>query len=532
MTARRLGRSVWAACLAAGVLIGAARSPAADEQGGAEAKKPVLAGSASIASVDKLDEAARAVGLTPPAFLTAQGIEQNFPFIGAGGLDPARPLGLLIFAGPKFDLNRGEEAVFALPVNPGAASLDPLIRNGAQPLPGHDDAVQIKSLVLRRTSDHLMFSTGGDLVLRAKGSDLDALYKKQAAGNPQPLARLVFNPRAFLAGSGEQFRAMMKAADHPVRDPAAETGYRLGQQLGWGLLDAFTRFDVDISRSARDIQCAITLAPLHVSTSNRVTRPGLPPEAVARLDLAFATEPLVSKWAEPYIGQLAGAMTDKPDPHPSPEQEKAVRDFVRAASTTLLGGKALTLAIVPQGQNTYAYLIQQHEAAPDIAARLHEMADAFNTISRVMEPRPGQTISTMDTQEYTDRGGVKVTRVRELEGRRPTFIIDGAQKGGTVFLCLSPGSAHHLAAVADLPAQGAVTGIASGSLHLDRLLEAIGPDMPNDKHEELAKLLRDKTIELTAEPAEQDAIAVSLAVPQQLVSGLVRFLQGDGGGEK
>ena len=522
MAARRFGGLAWVACF---VLVGAARISAADEPGGGDAKKPQLVGSASIASVDRLSEAARAIGLSPPGFLTAQGIEQNFPFIGAGGLDTTRPLGVLIFAGPKFDIARGEEAVFAFPVKPGAASLDPLLRNGGQPVPGHDDAVQIKSLVLRRAPDHLMFSTGGDIALTARGSDLEALYaKKPGAVDPQPLARLVLNPRAFLAGCGEQFKGMMKASEHGPRDPAGEAGYRLGQQIGWGLLDSFTRFDLELFRDTRDLRFAVTLAPLRVSASAAVERPGLPEAVVARVDLAFATAPQVMKWAEPHMRELAGAMMNKADARPGPGQEKAIREVLRASTDALLGGKALTLGIVPRGENTYVYVIQRHDAATDIAARLRALADSFNKTGRLMEDNPQKPVSTMDTQSYTEPGGMQVTRLRELESGKPNFVIDGAQKGNTVFLCVSGEPEHHLGGVVDLPAEGALTGIAAGSVRLDRMLAVVGADMPKDRHDNLAKLLRGKAIDLTARPEGEDAVTVSLSVPEQTVADFARFV--------
>src|SRR5688572_1907199 len=128
-------------------LTAAAPPPAAPEP------KPVM--SASVASLKKIDALAKEIGFPNVRFFSATFIEDQIPFIGAGGLASDRPLGVRFYLEPGVDLEKG--ATFILPVNPGKAELKTFLERGAQPVDERADLVKLGDIAYRRGKDQFMF---------------------------------------------------------------------------------------------------------------------------------------------------------------------------------------------------------------------------------------------------------------------------------------------------------------------------------------------------------------------------------------
>ena len=102
-------------------------------------QKPAEVAEVSAASLADLSRAARAIGIPLPPVVTVGGIERQFPFIGAGGLDAKRPIGVIYFARPDWNVALGDGVAIVLPMKPDAAPLSSFIDAGGMMVPGHPD---------------------------------------------------------------------------------------------------------------------------------------------------------------------------------------------------------------------------------------------------------------------------------------------------------------------------------------------------------------------------------------------------------
>src|ERR1041385_8787715 len=99
---------------AAGLVLGFCVASVVRAEDAVKAPQPFMR--ASIASTDRVKQAVADLGIPLPIDLAGL-IEMQLPFIGAGGIDTSKPLGLMFIAGEGLTMEK--MAMFALPANAG-----------------------------------------------------------------------------------------------------------------------------------------------------------------------------------------------------------------------------------------------------------------------------------------------------------------------------------------------------------------------------------------------------------------------------
>src|SRR5688500_5878780 len=226
-------------------------------------------------SLDAVAAAAKELGLPLPPQASAQEIEKQFPFIGAGGLAGDQPAGIVFVDG---DVQQPQDAmVFVLPVKPGAATLEKLQQMGGKPMPGRPDAVRMNTVGMRRTAGHLLLSQRADAVTAADVEALTAAFKR-----PDALAVVTVDLKAIRTNAPAMYERLLQGvAQADQKLPPADAAREAGRDAGRALreeLGKLERFSLGIDHGANlGLRVAATVQPLKLPAQAAAVRPGLPP---------------------------------------------------------------------------------------------------------------------------------------------------------------------------------------------------------------------------------------------------------------
>ena len=516
------------AALAAFVL--AAAAPLALAQ---DSSRPVQYLSASVQSLDRLSRAANDLDIKLPPFLTAEGIQASFSNSGRNvTLDGQRPIGVLFFMAPGFNVSAGQGIVFELPVTEGSATVESFVQAGGQKDPDHPDTALMNGAAFRRTSHYFMFSQRAGDVALGNDADLPRLYppapRQQAAGR-QVDARVNFDLKAFLRGAGVSLDQLMKdqndANPHPGVDPVWN---KLGQDVAVNWIKSIDRLNTAVSRVGQQFELQLAMSPSSVSSSGKFSRPGMPTGVLARLDMAYS--PLK---AMPWIDQLAdgaaNAMASDKTRTSTPAQQQALKSFVHSTAELLLGAQAESVALTPQGKSVVVYIVQRFAKPVDIEARARAVANSFNRVGGANDP------SKIQVKKYSDRGQTAV-RLTEDENGNPTTYLDAVQKGNTVFLAASDDPGHHVLNLLDLPDGGAISDLAVGSVDLEaiaRLATSQGAfaSATPEQRKLIEDLVNGQSLDFTM-TREGEGIAFNIAMKADLLKKVIRTVQQLIGGQQ
>src|SRR4051794_34319349 len=227
---RRCGllAAVWIVLLCGLTAPTSAQQPAPAAAGGA---KPAPIGALAVKSADAVARLAAQIGMPLPPEASPQGIEQQFPFIGPGGLATDKPVGMIFFGGGRVDPQQA--TAILLPVKPTAATADALKAAGAQPVPGSSDMLQLGKGFVRRTTNYVAFGVLPEVLAEAREEALADLLK-----GPDALARVSVDLKTIRAVMPEQYKAVVDKAAAGDNPPGGDKpGEQAGREWGRAMLD-------------------------------------------------------------------------------------------------------------------------------------------------------------------------------------------------------------------------------------------------------------------------------------------------------
>jgi hypothetical protein len=307
---------------------------------------------------------AKKIGVELPAFLTAAGIEERFPFIGVGGLDTEHPIGLVFFAWPEMDLAQGQGIVFVLPVKHDAAKLKSFYDSGGKAVDGSPGAVELNGSTFRRTAGYLIFSPTMKAVVGVRETDLTDLYKGHTGGAKaaadQIIIRASVDVAALRQAAPDKFQAVVNQAKvvsllkGGALKPAADFALDFIQEI--------TRLDLAVTKSGQDLALKVGVTPIRVPAGGTYAKPAMPQEVILRFDMG--APPLkVLPWAEVVLRQFQQPGVAGSGPRVPAAQQPPQGDLPHQIADILLGGQAMSVGIAPRDNFAVLYTVQQHVAA-------------------------------------------------------------------------------------------------------------------------------------------------------------------------
>lgn len=523
------GPGIFVAFCIVAVIAAASRASAAEGQ-----DKPTEWASASVASLNKLSAVAAEIGAELPPFLTAKGIGEQFPFLGADGVDPDRPIGLVVLARGGWDVGKGQGVVFVLPAKADAAPLSGFTKAGATPVEGHADTVSLNGVAFRRTTDDLIFSPSVDAATAVDPAAMAAGFAAQAGGlgaagpaGDGAVVRVVVDIAALRAGQPEAFKRFLDGVRQNTA-PAQNEGQRAGQDLAFNLMASLNRLDLTLARRAHDLELALGVWPMAVPPAGTLPKPGMPAGVVGRYDVAAAPMKLYPS-IDDLVKQFARAAASNSGTPMTDDQKRQVESWFHDVFNLALGGQGLSVGLEPQGNGFVVYMVQQQP--DDFEARAKKLADEFNSISEALD-KPGQR-STISVDHYTLDGGGAVTRLTMRDKDKPQGYLDVAVRGGQAFIAFAEDPAHHIEGLVNAPAAGQMDGLFRGESDLQKLVAAMKAapgsplsQLPADRVAALERAVNGRTFVLRADAAGE-GLAIRMALPPDLIKLLTDLLRGN-----
>lgn len=499
-------------CVAAFLVSALAGVPAAFA-----ATRPVNIASVSVSSLARLAHEAADLGIDLPPALTVAGIEQQFPFIGPGGLDPDRPAGVFLFTDPDAGLtSRGDGVVIVLPVKRDVATLKSFLDAGGRALGGGSGAVQLNGTCFRRTPTCLIFGRMPAAVIDVRDADLLDGYRPPSsprAGPNEPLARASIDVAAIRRIDPWRFTGLVDGIARSATAKAPNGGIVTADTLV-ALANRLSRIDLALLRNGDEMSVKFGFAPIRIPAGGTFARPGMPQEVIARLDLG--APPLqVMPWLATVFGRT-GPATSLVD------AARGGNDFVRDFAGVLLAGDAVSIGLEPREKNAIFYVVQQHVPS-DPVARLRQLVEQSGLAASRSADASHATF--LDFTGYETAAGLRVARVKVMEGKACTFCIDLVRRADTVYLTGSADQGQYLESLIDAKQAGQFSGMASGSVSLGAALafieDAAGPaGLPPDQRDRLHRLLKGRSLTVSA-TGEMDEAIFGLSLPRDLLKDLV-----------
>lgn len=502
-----LGRAVCLLALQWGWAgIAAAAYDAARPEGG-RAAKPAEVCVVSVASLRELSDTATAMGVELPWCLTARGIEEKISFLRGHGLDPARPIGMMLFTRPGWDLSRGQGVAIVLPVNPETTPAAWFEKIGATPVPDHPDTFDLSGATVRRTKDHLIFATPRDAALAVDPARLVDPYKADAT-NGASLVHASFDVATMRMASPEQFRdffhlSASDSADDPIR--------QFGQESVAQWWQTARRIDLDVRRAGGSLRAKITFDPFAFPSPEReFTLPGMPADVMARIDLAIP----------PATFRLLGDPWSNGKPA-DPREAKARTDLLHEGIELFLSGKAWSIGISPNPRGLPAYFVEQ-QVEGSARDRIRRFADRYNALNQLWDPAHR---GIAKVESYMD-DGLMVHRVKVVASDHHEAYVDAAERGHNLYLTFSHDPGHYLKPLVGRPPEGKMTGAFDMRMNMERAMEAVLTmpngqikNLPAEQREQLGRILKGQTIDCTI-AAEDKCMAVEISLPETLLRRL------------
>jgi hypothetical protein len=494
------------------------------------ADKPTEWGSASVASLNKLSAVAGSIGVDLPSFMTAKGIGEQFPFVGADGIDPDKPIGGVMFAHKGWDISRGQGAVFILPVKADAAPLSGFTKTGGTPVQGHADSVLMNQVVFRRTADALILSPTPEAAFAADPAALAAGLAAHAAdkAHAQPaedmLAYLVLDFRAMRTDQPEVFKAFIAAVRQNTA-PAGDKAQQAGQDFVFNFIFSLNRVDLSFAQRANDLELSLCVSPMNVPPAGDLPKPGMPAGAVGRYDLAAPPAKIIPPTGE-TVTEYVRTMASAAGQQAAEADRRRLESWFTEAIKLALGGQGLSVGLEPQPNGFVVYMVQQ-QPPEDLEARVKASADEFNAIGEKLD-KPGNR-STIAIDHYTLPAGTAVTRLTMLDKAKSQGYIDLIVRDHQAFIAFAEDPAHHIEGLVNAPAAGRMSGLFVGEADLPKLIAAMkaSPDsplalLPADRVAALEQAVKGRTFTLRAD-ASGDGLVIRMGLPIDLIKQLVQL---------
>jgi hypothetical protein len=271
---------------------------------------------ASIASADRIKQVVTDLGVPLPIDVGAM-IEQQFNFIGKGGLDNGKPVGVIFLAGEG--LTPQQMVMFALPVNAGKATVENLTAMGGRAVEGQADSVQLGGdeggVVFRRTADYLMFYPGAASVLKTVQN---APFAKDYS-SPETLAHVEVDAalaRKVAPKMYKEFqdgiREKAKGSGNPAAGGAEARGQQIGQEFVINLLEKVEKLTLTVSMGKDDLRIASTLQPTPMKGSRTFAKPNFNATSIVTGHVAYPDAD-ATQWLTKLVKEAVAADKDQSD---------------------------------------------------------------------------------------------------------------------------------------------------------------------------------------------------------------------------
>ncbi len=492
-------------CLAgAGTLAARAEEPKASASGPAPSAAPI--GRVSVASFNELKKLIADLGIPIPLDPRAM-IEGNFPFIGPGGLQGDKPIGLVFIGGEKITTQDG--AVLMFPVAEGKAGVESFAKMGGVVTDGHADMVSLGNVKFRRTANYLMMYQGATDLLAAIKDDIFA----KDYTRPGRLALLSLDLAAARKVAPTKLKAMFEES-RPKKSPtsAAEAaGEKMGIEFFESCANKFDRFSLAIGRDEKNVHMELWLMPVELAEARRFPCPTFPADVVAQMHIAYPNAE-AANWASTLMAKIPDdAVADKkPGAAANPKIRAAMTRFVQLFT----GADAQSMAVQITARKPVLYLVNQYGHDVDAAKEMQEIATELNAANK--DSGDGDV---MAFTSYKNAAGQAISRLTQLVKGKQLTTIDVVQHGRILTFSIADDDGQHVDAVAALPAKGEISKLCTGSIDLDACLSAAEssgqmPPLPPEKMKQLHTSLAGQAITWSAKAnAEAKYLYVDVGTP-------------------
>jgi hypothetical protein len=491
----------------------------------------------AVAAVKSVDAAASLVGdLGFPVPVSADMIEQQFPFIGKGNVATDQPIGIIFFGGPNAAPDKS--MAFVIPVKPGAATVDSLLQNpGAKAFDGHPDTVLFGTTALRRTDTHLVFSPVADIPALVKvGMLTDALK------GPDTLARVVVDLKSMRQNSPDllkQFMDMSKANTAAPKGDAEREGQDMA--MGWfqAGLDNLDRLEIGLDRGAFGVRVSIAAAPIKASAAIIGKRPSMPAGVIARLDLSGAA--VATLGSESIRDTLTKSGIDgaekeraKTGPPLTENQKRSFEDLFKQVFKLSLADDGVSIGVESLGNSPVVYVLERYSKPIDFLAALRQAIGKLNKISDDMkDPRPPLELKSYPLNDMTV---VRLLVETSATDKTPVAVVDAVEKGNDVMIAISQKSFRTIDRLID--AQGAggadasgesADALAAGWVDMGRAFDglaasgALPASVPAERQAKARELLAGVRIE-TSTSVHNDSGTVEITLPANLIRNIPKLI--------
>lgn len=503
-----------------------APAPAGAEGGGGATTQIAVA---AVKSVDAVQAFAKELNLPLPPNADPQQIAQMFPFIGQGGMATDKPIGVVLFGGPNFNLQ--QSMAYVIPVKAQAATADAIKKAGAMPAPGQADVLSLNGMNFRRTADYLIASPDPAIAAIAKPEALAAALK-----NPDTLVKISVDVKAIRTSMPEQVKQLIDASEQGLKsvqkhesDPAADAGLEAAQKLGTGAarkaIDTTDRFEIALASNDAGVHLAFSAAPVKAPKLATATHPGMPAGVVARFDLNASIMDTMAAHRDEFL-QMASA-GDSNSGTLTPEQKQQGQALLGRVYDLMSNTAGGSVGVEMKGGAPVVYIVQHLAKPVDYIMEVRQIVAKGNAISP-------QDKESVDLQTYTS-GGVKVLRAVDKTSGKTDGYVDIAQRGDDVFMTISSAAFRYIDPLLAAPAEAPGKDLATGYLDLGKVLDAVvatpnspAASMPPDMLKQLHDMLNGQRLTLSA-TAEGDTGTFDISVSKGLIQNAPKLMQMFGG---
>ncbi len=497
----------------------------------ADALAPI--GVAAAKSVDAVAALVADIGVPVP--ISADQIEQQFPFIGKGNVATDQPIGIIFFGGPNA---APEQAMaFVIPVKQGTDTVESLMKSPeAKAFDGHPDTVLFGTAAVRRTANHLVFSPMQDIPALVKVEMLTDAVK-----GPDALAEVVVDLKSMRQNAPELLKKFLdqSKANAGARKTDAE---RQGQDMvmGWfqAGLDNLDRLEIGLDRGAFGVRVSMAAAPIKAPAAVIGKRPSMPAGVIVRLDLSgTAIATIDSQRLRDTIikGGLDGAAKERANAGPplTEDQKRSMEDLLNQVMNLSLADDGVSIGVESLGNSPVVYVLERYSKPVDFLAKVQQTLAKVNAMSDdLKEPRPALELKTYP---LNDMKVIRLVVQTSPTDKTPLAYVDAVEKGNDVMIAISQKSFRSIDRLID--AQGAADAsgesadaIAAGWVDLGRLFDAVanmpgGPlaSLPAEQQAQVRQLVKGLRIETSAS-VRNDSGTIEITLPAILIQNVSKLM--------
>jgi hypothetical protein len=487
----------------------------ADDAAPPAAKPSAVYARVSIGSASQVAKLADDLGIPLPAMLTAGGVEQMFPFLGQGGLNPDLPV-TMDFVGDGTNLSEAERQIWYLPINTGKVPISDFFANGEKL---GDDGALVNGTPFRRTGDYLMF--GGTRAIMAATKPADMLKNV----SDHPLFYAEYSPAKFHEANPQLFAQMRNNADQTTKN-AANPGEAAGSQMATEFfLGSLDKMVFRIDRTPEALKLAAQVRPAPQFTAKTWPLPGMPDGMAARIDWQMPAGSLTA-----FVKFLRKANGDDQFFPPSlnlntPEKRDRYFEAMSDLCETLFGGEQCSTGVARSGSkhkavDGFVFYVASQSTAP---------RNAENDCQRLADELTIWVAKKDDLKSsvWFTHSGIRIKRLMSCEDDgKPNTVIDFVDVKGTRLVTISKTANTDMEKLLAAKSTGTLTTAAAGWVDLPALLEmrscfgTPSPALTDADLDVLHKLVAGQRISWKVS-TDRDQLDMSMDLPMPLLKNAV-----------